>query len=37
MVSAGVLDLPDERIKNLLLESGAAFFNFEERKEKGND
>jgi AcrR family transcriptional regulator len=25
MVSAGVLDLPDERIRSLLLESGAAF------------
>ncbi len=36
MVSAGVLDLPDERIRSLLLESGAAFFGYEEWKEKGN-
>ena len=36
MVSAGVLDLPDEKIRSLLLESGAAFFGFEEKKEKEN-
>lgn len=36
MVSAGVLDLPDEKIRSLLLESGAAFFGFEEMKEKEN-
>jgi AcrR family transcriptional regulator len=34
MVSAGVLDLSNERIRSLLLESGAAFFSIEEEKEK---
>jgi AcrR family transcriptional regulator len=33
MVSAGVLVLSDERIRSLLLESGAAFFGIEEEKE----
>ena len=32
LVSGGVLDLPDERIQGLLLESGAAFFSWEERR-----
>jgi AcrR family transcriptional regulator len=33
MVSAGVLHLPDTRIRSLLLESGRAFFDFEKGKE----
>ena len=32
LVSGGVLDLPDEKIQGLLLESGAAFFSWEERR-----
>lgn len=32
MLSSGVLDLPDERIKSLLMESGAAFFMEEQKK-----
>jgi hypothetical protein len=31
LVSSGVLELPDEKIKSLLLESGAAFFGWEEK------
>ncbi len=34
LVSSGVLDLPDERIRSLLLESGAAFFGWEEANRK---
>jgi AcrR family transcriptional regulator len=36
LVSSGVLDLPDERIRSLLMESGEAFFGSEQGKEKGN-
>jgi AcrR family transcriptional regulator len=36
LVSGGVLDLPDERIRSLLMESGEAFFGSVERREKGN-
>ena len=32
MISSGVLDLPDEEIRDLLMEAGGAFFMFEERK-----
>ncbi len=32
MIGSGVLDLPDEEIRDLLLEAGAAFFLFEEQK-----
>ncbi len=34
MISSGVLDLPDERIRSLLSEAGGAFFR-KERKKKG--
>jgi len=34
LVSGGVLDLPDERIRSLLLESGEAFFGVMPAKEK---
>jgi AcrR family transcriptional regulator len=36
LVSGGVLDLPDARIRSLLMESGEAFFGSVEGKEKGN-
>jgi len=34
LVSGGVLDVSDERIRSLLTESGAAFFGFESHKER---
>jgi AcrR family transcriptional regulator len=35
MISSGVLDIPDERIKTLLVESGGAFFMFDELAKGG--